>query len=510
MKNSNSDGREPILTASEIYKSFEGVAALKNVRLTMRPGEVHALMGENGAGKSTLIKILTGFYQADHGRIQLGNEQIHPKSVGHAQTLGISTVYQEVNLVPTLSVAENIFLGREPRNLFGQINWKKVYAGAEQAVTRLGLKLDVRRQLGDYSIAIQQMVAIARAIDIDAKVLILDEATSSLDASEVRALFSVINRLKEQGLAILFVTHFLDQVYEISDRITVLRNGQFVGEHLTQALPRYQLIAQMMGQDLAQDTFGEKRNEKKPASAEKPWLECESLGKSGSMKPFSLGIKKGERLGLAGLLGSGRTEIARLLFGLDHADSGRILIDGQPVKINSPKVAMENGFALIPEDRKAQGIFPGLSLRENIVIALQAKRGWFRALSIKKQYEIADRYIKGFRIRARDAEQPIQTLSGGNQQKAILARWMVTEPRLLLLDEPTRGIDVGAKREIQNIVDELSDKGRSVIFISSELEEVVRCTDRVAVLKDKSKVGELDGEQISEKKIMSVIAGDLT
>lgn len=228
------------------------------------------------------------------------------------------------------------------------------------------------------------------------------------------------------------------------------------------------------------------------------------------MKPFSLGIKKGERLGLAGLLGSGRTEIARLLFGLDHADSGRILIDGQPVKINSPKVAMENGFALIPEDRKAQGIFPGLSLRENIVIALQAKRGWFRALSIKKQYEIADRYIKGFRIRARDAEQPIQTLSGGNQQKAILARWMVTEPRLLLLDEPTRGIDVGAKREIQNIVDELSDKGRSVIFISSELEEVVRCTDRVAVLKDKSKVGELDGEQISEKKIMSVIAGDLT
>jgi monosaccharide-transporting ATPase len=497
-----------ILSAHGIYKSFSGVAALKNVRLQLRAGEVHALMGENGAGKSTLIKILTGFYPLDAGEIELAGEKIPPpKSVGHAQALGISTVYQEVNLIPTLSVAENIFLGREPRS-FGRIRWSAVHAGAEKALERLGIRIDVRKPLGDYSIAIQQMTAIARAVDTNARVLILDEATSSLDANEVQSLFAVIRKLKQDGMAILFVTHFLDQVYDVSDRITVLRNGQFVGEYLTAQLPRFELVANMMGQELAQNTFGDKANAVLSKAEAPAWLECEDVGRKGSIRPFSLRVRAGERLGLAGLLGSGRTEIARLLFGLDPSDQGRIKIDGKVVTIKNPRAAIRHGFALAPEDRKAQGIFPQLSVRENIILALQIKRGWFRALTRKKQNEIADKYIKAFRIRARDAEQPIQTLSGGNQQKAILARWMVTDPRLLILDEPTRGIDVGAKREIQNIVDELAQSGRSVMFISSELEEVVRCADRVAILKDKSKVGEISGAQISEKKIMSVIAGD--
>jgi simple sugar transport system ATP-binding protein len=496
-----------LLSAQNISKSFQDVHALKGASLELRAGEVHALMGENGAGKSTLIKVLTGIYKLDAGKISLNGNEISPKSSAEAQGLGISTVYQEVNLVPTLSVAENIFLGREPKK-WGRIDWPKVYAGATAALAKLNLNIDVKRPLEDYSIAIQQMTAIARALDQKAKVLILDESTSSLDAEEVTQLFTVIRGLKAQGLAILFVTHFLDQVYDICDRITVLRNGSFVGEWVIQELPRVQLIAKMMGQELA--AFDPKAgvSSKPGETSYETWMECNQYGRKGTIAPFSLQIRKGETLGLAGLLGSGRTEIARLLFGLDDPDQGTLEIDGQKADLQNPREAIRLGIALCPEDRKAQSIFPELSVRENIILALQARRGWFRFISRKKQNQIADKYIKAMRIRTPDAEQPIQNLSGGNQQKAVLARWLALEPRLFLLDEPTRGIDVGAKAEIQKLMVEFSESGRSVVFISSELEEIVRCCDRVVVLKDRHVIGEVPKGRISERQIMGVIAGE--
>jgi simple sugar transport system ATP-binding protein len=496
-----------VLSAQNISKSFQDVRALGGANLELRAGEVHALMGENGAGKSTLIKVLTGIYSRDGGTISLNGTPIAPKSSAEAQSLGISTVYQEVNLIPTLSVAENIYLGREPMK-FGRIDWKKVYAGAKAALAKLSLDIDVRKPLEDYSIAIQQMTAIARALDQKAQVLILDESTSSLDNDEVKQLFDVVRGLKAQGLAILFVTHFLDQVYDVCDRITVLRNGQFVGEWAIQDLPRVELVAKMMGQELAAFDPKAEAAMSTTAAAHETWLECKSYGRKGTIAPFNLKVRKGETLGLAGLLGSGRTEIARLLFGLDDPDQGVIEIDGKSMQMKNPRDAVRAGFALCPEDRKAQSIFPELSVRENIILALQARKGWFSFISRKKQNEIADKYIKAMRIRTPDAEQPIQNLSGGNQQKAILARWLALEPRLLILDEPTRGIDVGAKAEIQKLMVEFSESGKSALFISSELEEIVRCCDRVMVLKDRAVVGELPKGRIGVRQIMGVIAGE--
>jgi monosaccharide-transporting ATPase len=492
-----------VLSARDISKSFGEVCALRNAKLELRSGEIHALMGENGAGKSTLIKILTGIYQPNFGEIHLKGQRIAPRFAREAQDLGISTVYQEVNLIPTLSVAENIYLGREPMK-WGRIDWFQVETGAREALAKLNLDIDVKKPLEEYSIAIQQMTAIARALDQKAQVLILDEATSSLDADEVQQLFSVIRKLRSHGMAILFVTHFLDQVYEICDHVTVLRNGQFVGDWPIQKLPRFQLIAKMMGQELA--ALDPKAASAAIKSTSRTWLQCEQMGLKGTLAPVDLEIKEGQTLGLAGLLGSGRTEMARMLFGLETPDQGQIKIDGKKVRIQSPRDAVQNGIAMVPEDRKAQSIFPELSVRENIVLALQAQMGWFRSLKRKQQNEIAERFIKVMRIRTQDAEQPIQNLSGGNQQKAILARWLAMDPRLMILDEPTRGIDVGAKAEIQKLMMEFSVSGKSVIFISSELEEIVRCCDRVAVLKDRQKIGELSNENISERNIMSVIA----
>ncbi|MES3039103.1 MAG: sugar ABC transporter ATP-binding protein [Bdellovibrionota bacterium] len=495
---------KPVLNVQGIFKAFQGIPALRDVQLRLFPGEIHALMGENGAGKSTLIKVITGIHTPEAGTIQLDEKVITPKSNFEAQNLGISTVYQEVNLIPTLSVAENIYLGREPRR-WGTIDWGSMRKGAIAALAKLDLNIDVDLPLEDYPIAIQQMTAIARALDLNAKVLILDEATSSLDKQEVERLFIVLRKLRSQNLAIVFVTHFLDQVYEISDRITVLRNGQFVIEKETAQLPRTELVAKMMGRELSQVDNEVIVQDKSAGTANKAWLECKNLGRAGSVEPFDLQIKDGEILGLAGLLGSGRTEIARLLFGLDSSTTGTLSIDGKELKFSNPRDAIQQGFALSPEDRKVEAIFPTLSVRENIILALQAHKGWFNFISPKKQKEIADGFIKALGIKTRDAEQPIETLSGGNQQKAILARWLALDPRLLILDEPTRGIDVGAKAEIQKYISKLVATGKSILFISSELEEVVRSCSRVAVLKDRQKIAELEGTEIGEDSIVSVI-----
>jgi simple sugar transport system ATP-binding protein len=464
-------------------------------------------MGENGAGKSTLIKVLTGVYPKDSGDLLLDNQPINPRSPLDAQKLGISTVYQEVNLVPYLSVAENIFLGRQPKR-FGFIRWRQINQGAAAALARLDLHIDVTRPLNSYSIAVQQLVAIARALDIQAKVLILDEPTSSLTAKEVERLFDVMRRLKNDGLGIVFVTHFLDQVYAVSDRITVLRNGRFVGEYEAATLPRLELIAKMLGRDVeAVERLTHKHADTTPVE-HRPLVRAEQLGKTHSLKPIDLEIRTGEIVGLAGLLGSGRTETARLLFGIDRPDTGNLLIDQKTVRMTSPRRAIALGLAFTPEDRKTDGIIPDLSIRENIALALQAKRGWLRPLSRARQSKLADQYIKTLAIATPDSEKPIGQLSGGNQQKVLLARWLASQPRLLIVDEPTRGVDVGAKAEIEKLLSSLCKEGLAVLFISSELEEVARDSHRIIVLRDRSKVGELTGDNRTVPNIMRLIAAE--
>jgi simple sugar transport system ATP-binding protein len=506
----NETATSPLLAVRGLGKEFPGIRALDDVDFTLSRGEIHALMGENGAGKSTLIKVLTGVYPRDGGEILLEGRPIDPRTPAEAQRLGISTVYQEVNLIPFLSVAENIFLGRQPMKL-GRIDWKQIRLRAADRLGRLDIEVDVTRPLSSYSLAVQQMVAIARALDTEAKVLVLDEPTSSLDANEVEHLFSVLRKLKAQGLGIVFVSHFLDQVYAIADRLTVLRNGALVGEYEAANLPRLELIAKMMGKDLKAVEEMSVRHGAAPVRAElKPFLRVKELARRGSMLPFDLEIRAGEVVGLAGLLGSGRTETARLLFGIDRASAGQVNIDGQPVTLSSPRTAIAHRIGFCPEDRKTQAILPDLTVRENIVLALQASKGWIHRIPARRQQELAGNYIKTLNIATPDTEKPIKLLSGGNQQKAVLARWLASQPRLLILDEPTRGIDIGAKAEIEKLIARLCAEGMAIVFISSELEEVVRDSHRVVVLRDRKKVGELKGDEIDLAAIMRMIAGTAT
>lgn len=494
-----------LLEMTGITKVFPGVKALQNVDFRLRSGEVHALMGENGAGKSTLIKVLTGVYGRDAGNVILDGEQVTVKSPQEAQNAGISTVYQEVNLCPNLSVAENIYIGREPMK-FGSIDWREIHKRAKDALARLDLDIDVTKGLNAYSVAVQQMVAIARAVDIKAKVLILDEPTSSLDENEVEKLFEIMKKLKSNGIGIIFVTHFLDQVYQICDRITVLKNGELIGEYEISQLPRYELVSRMLGKEV--DEFAALENSKVfNKHGKKPFIEAKNVGRNGTINSFNLNLIEGEVLGLTGLLGSGRTEMARLFFGADKIDSGELVIDGKRVHLNSPIDAINNEIAFCPEDRKQEGVVGDLSVRENIILALQTKKGIADRLTRKEQEKIADNYIKLLNIKVSSPEQLLKNLSGGNQQKVILARWLVTQPRMLILDEPTRGIDVGTKTEIQKLVLKLAGEGLAVMFISSELDETVRCCNHVAVLRDRNMIGELYGEDVNQTTIMQTIAG---
>lgn len=478
----------PVLELAGISKSFLGVRALAGVGLRLHAGEVHALMGQNGAGKSTLIKVLTGVYAADAGSIRLAGEPVQPRSPLEAQRLGISTVYQEVNLCPNLTVAENVFAGRYPRR-HGFIAWREMEERTRSLLARLSLDIDVTRLLSSYPVAVQQMVAIARALSVSARVLVLDEPTSSLDEDEVRRLFAVLRKLRDEGMAILFVTHFLDQVYAIADRITVLRNGELVGEYRAGQLPAPALIAAMVGRELAA------RREAAPAPEAtadgEALVELRGLGSKGVLQPTDLALRAGEIVGLAGLLGSGRTELARLLFGLERADQGELRVQGVPARVERPAQAVALGMALLPEDRKTHGIVSELTVRENIVLALQARRGVLRNLPAEEQEELAQVFVRALGIKTASLDTPIAQLSGGNQQKALLARWLATQPKLLILDEPTRGIDVAAKQEVMDEILRLAGEGMAVLFISSEIDEVVRVSHRIAVLRDRRKVGEL-------------------
>jgi simple sugar transport system ATP-binding protein len=501
--------KEPLLELLAVAKHFAGVQALGGVRLRLFAGEVHALMGQNGAGKSTLIKVLTGVYPADHGEMFLAGERIHPSTPLEAQRLGISTVYQEVNLCPNLSVAENIFAGRYPRKGAAgawAIDWTRMQADAQALLARLNLNIDVTRTLSSYSVAVQQMVAIARALSISARVLVLDEPTSSLDDDEVERLFAVLRQLRDQGMAILFVTHFLDQVYALCDRITVLRNGELVGEYRAADLGRTALIAAMLGRDMTASLAPLATTTDEGSSTPSEVLQTRGLARRGHVKPVDITLLRGEIVGLGGLLGSGRTELARLLFGLDQSDAGTTTLQGHTVRIDNPAQAIRLGLGLCPEDRKAEGIIAELSVRENIALALQARQGLWPCISPAQQADMARHYVAALGIIATDIDAPIGQLSGGNQQKAVLARWLATKPSLLILDEPTRGIDVAAKQEIMNEIMTLARQGMAVLFISSEMEEVVRVSDRIVVLRDRAKVGELPGGA-DEKTVYAMIAG---
>jgi simple sugar transport system ATP-binding protein len=499
------DAPQPVLAAEGLAKQFNGVPALAGAGLRLFPGEVHALMGQNGAGKSTLIKVLTGVHPADAGSIRLLGQAVQPRTPLEAQRLGISTVYQEVNLCPNLSVAENILAGRYPRRA-GFIDWKSLHAQAHALMARMGLAIDVTALLDSYPVAVRQMVAIARALAVSARVLVLDEPTSSLDEDEVRRLFEVLRRLRAEGLAILFVTHFLDQVYEVSDRITVLRNGQLVGEYLPRDLPAPALVAAMVGRELARRR-DRVHAETTDAAAQPPFAELQGLGLRGLLQPTDLALRRGEVVGLAGLLGSGRTELASLVFGLCAPDAGSLHVDGKACEVPTPAAAVALGMAMLPEDRKTDGIVAELSVRENIVLALQGRRGLWRNLPAAEQARLADRFVQALGIKTADIETPIGLLSGGNQQKALLARWLATQPALLILDEPTRGIDVAAKQEIMEEILRLAADGMAVLFISSEIDEVVRVSHRIAVLRDRRKVGEIAGG-CDEQAVYHLIAED--
>lgn len=494
-----------VLQMRNIHKSFPGVKALQGVDFTLRKGEVHALMGENGAGKSTLIKVLTGVYGKDEGQISMEGKEVLIHSPQEAQKNGISTVYQEITLCPNLSVAENMYIGRLD-DIYQ--NWKKMNSDADKILQSLDIPAKATQQLSSCSLAVQQMVAIARAVDTDCKVLILDEPTSSLDEQEVEKLFKLMRDLKARGVGIIFVTHFLDQVYEICDRITVMRDGKLVGEFEIETLPRVQLVSKMLGKELddLSDIQGEYSTYQNK-EGEAPVFEAEGLSSDAGIRPFDFHIRKGEVNGFTGLLGSGRSESVRAIFGADRILGGNVKVNGKPVKIKKPIDAMKQGIAYLPEDRKRDGIVGDLSVRDNILLAQQVLRGFLKPFTKAEADKIADEYIKLLSVKTASADTPIKSLSGGNQQKVILARWLLTHPEYLILDEPTRGIDVGTKVDIQKLVLKLASEGMSVTFISSELDEMLRTCSRLIVMRDGRMVGELSGEDLNQNKVMNTIAG---
>ena len=494
-----------LLQARGLTKRFPGTLALDGVRFELAAGEVHALLGENGAGKSTLIKCLTGAYRRDGGEILLDGQPVSPQSTSEAQALGIGTVYQEVNLLPNLTVAENLTLGRQPRR-WGLVSPRAMRARAQGMLEGYGLAIDVDRELSSFSVAVQQVVAIARAVALSGKVLILDEPTASLDAREVQLLFDVVRRLRDQGLGIVFVSHFLDQVFAISDRVTVLRNGRHVATTEAASLDRLRLVNLLLGRErVAVEARGHGGGDAgRPQGPEV--LRAEGLGRRGRISPFDLSVRGGEVIGVAGLLGSGRTETAEVLFGSTPADSGAVRDARGPVDVSAPARAIAAGLAFAPEDRKTDGIIGELTVRENIALALQAHRGWARPIPRAEQRRLAEDYIRRLDIRTPGPEKPVGQLSGGNQQKVILARWLAMNPRFLILDEPTRGIDVGAHAEVLRLINEMVAGGMAVLVISSELEELVAVSDRVIVVRDHRHVAELEGTAITTDAIVRAIA----
>lgn len=495
---------QKILKIEHITKGFHGIPVLQDISFDIKKGEIHALMGENGAGKSTFIKILTGIYGRDGGRILFDEKECHFNNALDAQNAGISTIYQELNMIPYLTVSENIFLGRYPHNAMG-IDWKNMHKDAQKMIDDLGIDIDVGRKLNEYGTAKQQIISIIRAISLDCKVIVMDEPTSSLDAHEVSILFGIMDQLKSKGITILFVSHRLSEIYETCDRLTILKDGCCQGTYEISEISELELVKKMIGNKSLEKRIDRKR---KDLSKESIVLEARNMKRAPYVNDISFHVKRGEILGLAGLLGAGRTELVRLIFGCDQNDSGEIWIDGKQETIHTPEDAVKKGLAFCTENRREEGIFPFVSVKNNIAVCSlkELTNGLF--INNSKRAQMADEYVSRLSIKLLSAEQMIKNLSGGNQQKVLLARWMATKPRLIILDEPTRGIDVGAKGEIEKIVRELSDSGISILYISSEIQELIRNCDRIMVLREGSVWGELEGSQITEINIMKLIAAE--
>ena len=498
----------PVLQVRRGTKRFPGVLALDAVSFDLMPGEVHALVGENGAGKSTMIKVLTGVYQPDEGEVLFQGEEVSFSDPGDSQAAGISTIYQEVNLIPLLSVAQNVFLGREPRNRLGLIDIPRMNREAGEILERYGIEADPRATLNSLALGLQQMVAIARAVSVDARAVIMDEPTSSLEAKEVQTLFGVIRQLRQDDIGVIYVSHRMDELYEICDSVTVLRDGKLVHTGPLAELSKLQLVSLMLGRELAEvEEKGATNFSEEGRDAERePVLEVRDLTQRPLLRGVSLDVRPGEILGLAGLLGAGRTETAKAIFGAGQLDAGSVKVNGKEIRTGSPAAAIKAGIAFLPEDRKSEGIIPDLSVRENIVAAALPRLSRAGLVSEKAQDEVVERFMASLGIKASGPDQPVRELSGGNQQKVMLARWLCMNPKVLILDEPTRGIDVGAKAEIQKLVDDLARDGLGVVFISSELEEVVEGSDRAIALKEGAVVGVLSGEEVSERNLMGMLA----
>lgn len=501
-------GTGPVLELVGVTKRFPGVLALDDVSVSFQPGRVHALVGENGAGKSTLIKVLTGVYAPDHGQLRLHGSPVHFTSPRQAQSAGISTIYQEVNLIPLMSVARNLFLGREPLTRWGLVDFSAMYAASDRLLREFGIDVDVRAPLRTLGLGAQQMVALARAVSVEASVVVMDEPTSSLEATEVETLFGVVDALRKRGVSIVYISHRIEELYRLCDDVTVLRDGRLVHHGRLADLSRIQLISLMLGRETGQveaagrTTFSERRR----VAQGEPVLVATRLSRSPVLNEVSVSVRPGEVVGLGGLMGSGRSETAKAILGEIALDSGSVTVRGRRVPRHSPRAAVKLGIGMLPEDRKAEGIIPGLSVRDNIVLAAVPRLSRAGLVSTSE----ADRLVAGFmdklRIKASGPDQLVSQLSGGNQQKVLLARLLCLDPSVLLLDEPTRGIDVGAKAEVQRLVDELADSGLGVMLISSDLEELVEGADRIVVLRSGSVVEELAGDQVREDRLVAAMA----
>ncbi|NIA13173.1 MAG: ATP-binding cassette domain-containing protein [Nitrospiraceae bacterium] len=493
---------EFVLEMCDVIKRFPGVLALDCVQFNLRPGEVHCLVGENGAGKSTLMKILAGAQPMDSGVIRLSGQEIHIRSPHHAQQLGISMIYQEFNLSPFLSVAENIFLGREPR-IGGTplINWSRMYGDAREILGRIRVGLDVRTPVNELSVAQQQMVEIGKALSFNSKLIVMDEPSATLTDHELAALFDLIRTLRGQGIGIIYISHRLEEVFEIGDRLTVMRDGQYVGTHPVVDLNREEIVKMMVGREL-KDEF--------PKEVFEPGEErvrVEGLTRHGAFEDVSFSVRTGEIVGLTGLVGAGRTEVARAIFGADRIDSGQIFLDGKPVTVRSPQDAIRQGVGLLTEDRKGQGLILGMTVRENTTLANLSSLVKFMFVDRRAERTTTEKFIGELKIKTPSIEQVVQNLSGGNQQKVILAKWLFTESRLLIFDEPTRGIDVGAKVEIYKLMNDLARRGDAILMISSELPEALGMCDRILVMHEGRLAGELQREEATQERIMHLATG---
>ncbi len=502
------DPAAPILEARGVSKTFPGVKALQDVSVSLRGGEVHALVGENGAGKSTLIKLLTGVYQLDAGQLLHNGQQVSFADPKAAQDAGISTIYQEVNLVPLQSGARNLYLGREPRTRLRLVDYKKMNRDAKALLDDFHIDADPTVPVATLALGAQQMICVARAISLDANVVIMDEPTSSLETREVETLFGLIERLKSDGIAVVYVSHRLDELYRICDQVTVLRDGRLVHTGPISELPRKQLVATMLGRELLEQ---HSRSAATPPAdlneRPEPVLVADQLNRRGLLHDVSLQIRPGEVVGLGGLLGAGRSETAKAILGAQILDSGSVTVGGHEVRTGSPARSIQAGVVLLPEDRKIDGILPNLSIQDNIVLAALPRLSTRGVFSDKAARKLVDTFMKRLNIKAFGPSQKVGTLSGGNQQKVLLARWLCLNPKVLMLDEPTRGIDVGAKAEVRQLIDELAEQGLGVLLISSETEELVDGAHRILVLRDGAIVEELSGEQLTENDLVQAIAG---